>query len=190
MQIILNFKLAKAENIEICQANYVVNPKTNSKQEVNSMKNFKRILTMFLAIVMAVMTIGTTAFAAESTIADYTPVKEQIGADVSIPMRSNGPFTLINESKTITTTSSKAGKIFTSGSGILTFRATFNQVDGNTIVAIRLHNQTRNELIGEWQSSNGTIEVTINVPSGHLLQFEYLLARGTKTVTVTNYAFE
>lgn len=152
------------------------------------MKNFKRIQAMFLAVIMAVMSISTTAFAAESTSMNHTQVEEQIATDVAVPMSNQ--VTLINESKNITTTSSKAGAIFTSGSGILTFRATFNQVDGNTIVAIRLHNQTRHEMIGEWQSSNGTIEVTTNVPSGHSLQFEYLLARGTKTVTVTNYAFE
>lgn len=128
------------------------------------MKTFKRIQAMFLAVVMAVMTIGaTTAFAAERSI---------------VERRLFPP-----EGFSISTTHSAAGQSFTSPSNELHFEASFSK--SNTIVAIRLHDQTTGA-VTEWQDSTGKFDVYVNVTAGNSYIFEYLVASGSGTVYVSN----
>lgn len=156
------------------------------------MKTFKRIQALFLAVIMTVMTFGTTtAFAAESDSTITTTsiamldsskvVQESIGNDIS-PQALTYKFT---DNVNITTTKSAAGTAFGTPVYQIQFNATFKS---GVIVAIRLHDITLNgdRIVQEWQSSNGSISATVNVSPGGTYIFEYLLASGSGTVNVRN----
>lgn len=152
------------------------------------MKNFKRIQAMFLAVIMAVMTIGTTtAFAAEGL-----SMKNVSNQEENIITSGTYDALITKDTCSITTSKSAAGKSFICLTGTIKFNATFNQVDGNTILAVRLYQVTSggNRLLKEWQSSSGSIRDSINVSSNGTYIFEYLLARGNKTVSVSNSIYQ
>lgn len=152
------------------------------------MKNFKRIQAMFLAIIMAVMTIGaTTAFAAENTSMENVHENEK-----NLVASGTYDALITTDRRSITTSKSAAGSSFICLTGTIKFNATFNQVDGNTILAVRLYQVASggNILLREWQSSNGSIRDSISVSPNGTYIFEYLLARGTKTVSVTNSIYQ
>lgn len=132
------------------------------------MKTFKRIQVMLLAVIMAVMTIGTTtAFAAE---------------------RNTVVSNLFKEGYNITTTHSSAGQTFDipeNASEVL-FEARYS--NSNTVVAVRLHDQTTGE-VREWQTTNGRLDIYASVTQGHRYIFEYLVAYGTGTVYVSNTVY-
>lgn len=132
------------------------------------MKNFKRIQAMFLAVIMAVMTIGTTtAFAAE---------------------RSNIARRLFIEGYNISTTSSAAGQSFELPSNASQILFEVRYSNSNTIIAVRLHDQTTGE-VKEWQTSTGKLNVYANATAGHRYIFEYLVASGSGTIHVSNTVY-
>ena len=142
------------------------------------MKNFKRIQSMFLAVIMAVVTFGSsTAFAAGNTSPTEMLNTESITTYETL---------IQSENRTISTTSSAAGSTFMPGALQIRFVATFAS-GSNRIVAIRLHQYLlgNDVVVKEWQSSNGTISDTINVVINAGYCFEYLLASGSQ-VTVYN----
>ena len=141
------------------------------------MKKFKRIQALLLALVMALMTFGTTtAFAA--TAVETEAVQPRVIRAIQILKESSGG---------ITTSRSAAGQAFTSTSNELQFEASYSA--SNTIVAIRLHDQTTGSIVDEWQSSNGSFLHNVNVTKGHRYIFEYLVAYGSGTVYVTNTVY-
>lgn len=142
------------------------------------MKNFKRIQSMFLAVIMAVVTFGSsTAFAAGNTSPTEMLNTESITTYETL---------IQSENRTISTTNSAAGSTFMPGALQIRFVATFAS-GSNRIVAIRLHQYLlgNDVVVKEWQSSNGTISDTINVVINAGYCFEYLLASGSQ-VTVYN----
>ena len=103
------------------------------------MKTFKRIKAMFLMIIMAVITIGTTtAFAAE-------PKNED----------------------TVWIDGSAAGNPFVCRSNFMTAEINFTPSNGSVILAVRLIDQTTNQRINEWQNSDGHMTFKQNVTPGH-----------------------
>lgn len=174
--------------MRISQASNTVQPTSNNTQEVNTMKNFKRIQTMFLAVILAVMSIGTTAFAAESTVTnDSTIVSENVAS--SHPIGSY-PRDLVPEDRNYSFYPSRAGHSFQCKSGKVDINISFTPNDGNTILAVRLKDTSAAYTVKEWQSSNGNIRDYITVTAGHSYIFEYLCAYGTRTITVNNYSSE
>lgn len=141
------------------------------------MKKFKRIQALFLALVMALMTFGTTtAFAA-------TAVETE-----AVQPRTIRAFEILKDfSGGITTSRSAAGQAFTSTSNELLFEASYSA--SNTIVAVRLHDQTTGSVVGEWQTSTGYVDDYVNVTKGHTYIFEYLVAYGSGTVYVSNTVY-
>ncbi len=132
------------------------------------MKNFKRIQAMFFAIIMAVMTIGaTTVFAAERT-------------DVARQ--------LFTEGYNISTTSPAAGQSFElpSNASQIFFQVRYSS--SNTIIAVRLHDQTTGE-VKEWQTSTGRLDEYTDATAGHRYIFEYLVASGSGTIHVSNTVY-
>ena len=130
------------------------------------MKKFKRIQALLLAL----MTFGTTtAFAA--TAVETEAVQPRVIRAIEILKESSGG---------ITTSKSAAGQAFTSTSNELQFEATYSA--SNTIVAIRLHDQTTGSVAGEFLKN-------VNVTKGHRYIFEYLVAYGSGTVYVTNTVY-
>lgn len=132
------------------------------------MKNFKRLTSMLLAVIMVAMTLcSTTAFAAE---------------------RTNVIREIRTDTVSISTSSSKTGYAFVCPSSELMFE--LNNPNSNTIIAVRLHNQTTNTFLGEWQTNKGTLTKNVNVTPGNTYIFEYLVAYGSGSVTVTNKIYE
>ncbi len=145
------------------------------------MKTFKRIQVLFLAVIMAVMTFGaTTAFAAEDT--------DNI---INVTSTQSGLPQLVDDSSIVlsNSTPSVAGKSFVATTPKLWFGVGFTPTNGSVIVAVRLHDKTTNQVVQEWQSSNGAVNATISVTPGHTYIFEYLRAYGTQNVKLHNYGF-
>lgn len=141
------------------------------------MKKFKRIQALFLTLVMALMTFGTTtAFAA--TAVETEAVQPRTTRAIEI---------LEDYSGGITTSRSAAGQAFTSTSNELRFEINYSAT--NTIVAVRLHDQTTGSVVGEWQDSSGDFYKHVQVTKGHTYIFEYLVAYGSGTVYVTNTVY-
>lgn len=144
------------------------------------MKTFKRISAMFMVFALSIMVLGyTTAFAAESTTPTYMTVPASAGDARSIICRQ-----INKDSFNISTTNPHAGYSFNSTSNELLLEIKVS--DSSHIVAVRLHDQTTNQMVGEWQLSSGKIEPYVNVTKGHDYICEYLVASGSGWVTVTN----
>lgn len=134
------------------------------------MKIFKRILTLLLVAIMAISTFGTTtAFAAEQPTYDTNAIRL---------------FEIRKDSKNITATSPANGGTFSSSSNEIRFELRYSKA--NTIVAVRLHDQATGQTIQEWQTSSGSLDMYVNVTPGHSYYFEYLVAYGSGTVSITN----
>lgn len=162
------------------------------------MKNFKRIQAMFLAVIMAVMTIGsTTAFAAESASNGSTWVTtdefEIVGNTVSNVSENSNMITLVNQSfpmSGVHTGSTRTYNYYTLG-----FICNFTDQNGNipsdgTILAVRLYNASTNTFVKEWQGSNGCVlGRTIPITYGNRYYFQYLVAYGTNNLKVDMLIF-
>lgn len=150
------------------------------------MKHFKRIYIILLAVIVTVMSFTTTtAFAAEIYPEQLlSSTAENIEKEYS----ARTVRVLVNEEATISTTHSVAGTPFVFQETRLIFDVDYTPSSG-TVVAVRLHDQTTGE-VREWQSSNGTIVQSVYLTPGHSYIFEYLLASGSGSLTLTNHAYE
>lgn len=149
------------------------------------MKLFKRISAMFMAVIMTVAVFGaTTAFAAEDT----NLYKEDLVAMTSVQRVLPQP---VNDVNIILSNAqpSAAGNPFVAEQPKLWFGVEFTPTNGSVIVAVRLHDKTTNQVVQEWQSSNGSVNKTIPLTIGHTYMFEYLRAYGTQNVRLHNYGF-
>lgn len=156
------------------------------------MKTFKRIQAMFLTVIMAIMTIGTTtAFAAEPQNEDIIWVEGEeftVGSDSEITPRAYINWLVNNE--TFTIQSSTAGNPFVCRSNFMTAEINFTPSNGSVILAVRLIDQTTNQRINEWQDSDGHMTFNQNVTPGHTYIFEYLKAYGNQPITLRCSAYE
>lgn len=151
------------------------------------MKTFKRIQAMFLAVVMAVMTIGaTTAFAAESSV--HTELSSQAVSPASIVTIVNQSFDMTGSHRGATRTYNYSGIgftcQFTDQNG--------KQLSDGTILAVRLYNASTGELVREWQSSNGAIIVaspTLSINKGGRYYFQYMVAYGTQNLNIRMHIY-
>ena len=145
------------------------------------MKKFKRILSLFFAVFMAVMTVGaTTAFAAETNVkADYM--------DNSVSPAAT--TTIVNQ--TFNISGSHTGSVRTYNCNGIGFTCTFKDQNGNpltdgSILAVRLYTRS-GQLVKEWQGSNGMIVVaspSINLTYGGRYYFQYIVAYGTPNMRI------
>lgn len=147
------------------------------------MKLFKRISAIFLAVIMTVTTFGyTTAFAAENTDS------QQKFAVIST---QSNDFQVVNDYNIILSNSrpSAAGNPFVPTTSRLWLGVGFTPTNGSVILAVRLRVYSTNQIVGEWQSSNGSINEIVSVTPGQTYIFEYLRAYGTQNINVHNFGY-
>lgn len=149
------------------------------------MKLFKRISAMFMAIIMTVAVFGTTtAFAAEDTSLHKEDIIEITSVESGLPQPVNDVNVVLSNAQP-----SAAGNPFVAEQPKLWFGVEFYPTNGSVVVAVRLHDKTTNQVVQEWQSSNGSINKVISLTQGHTYIFEYLRAYGTQNVSLHNYGF-
>lgn len=149
------------------------------------MKLFKRISAMSLAVIMAVALLGTsTAFAMENVNLHENTIIESTSNQSGIPQIVDDVGIVLSNAQP-----SIAGNPFVATTPKLWFGVSFRPANGSVILAVRLHDKTTNQVIQEWQSSNGSINQTISLTQGHTYIFEYLRAYGDQTVNLHNYGF-
>ncbi len=149
------------------------------------MKLFKRISAMFMAVIMTVAIFaGTTAFAAEDTNLHKENIIEMTSVQRVLPQPVNDVNIVLSNAQP-----SAAGNPFVAEQPKLWFGVGFSPANGSVVLAVRLHDKTTNQVVQEWQSSNGSISKTIPVTQGHTYIFEYLRAYGTQNVNVHNYGY-
>lgn len=149
------------------------------------MKNFKRIQAMFLAVIMAVMTLGsTTAFAAESITHNDIPIASENNEGIS-PCFYDTDYIGTDRSIKTSPTASAAGYAFYSKSNEIKF--SLETAGYYNVLAIRLHDITNGDIVvKEWQISKQSMETWFGVTKDHKYIFEYLVASGSGDVYVTN----
>lgn len=143
----------------------------------------KKILVMLLTIVMIIMTIGTTAFAAETNY--NAEIQENI-----LEVNTSRSRQIVPGDARLSFYPAISGQHFSCSSGNISIRINFTPNDGGTILAVRLKDVTTGTTVREWQSSNGYIQSSISLSQGHTYYFEYLCAYGNRTITVYNTSFE
>lgn len=145
------------------------------------MKNIKRFAALFLAVVMAVMTIGsTTAFAAEAP-------SEDGWIDCGyIETSSTNRYTITND--TFNMSGSHMGGIRTYNYNYVGFDLmAFPQSGGyltNTVIVIRLYDATTKQVVKEWQCNETYNENGYPITYGHRYQFQYFIAYGTQDIKI------
>ena len=147
------------------------------------MKIFRRFQVIALAVVMAVMTLGTTtAFAAENTTEDAVWVKVD---DVEITSPNSDVFADLIADDTWNINGTHTGVTRKYNYSYLDFGLWMYAQDGSslpsgsTILAIRLYDDTSGGY-REWQTSSEYIfKSTVELTYGHKYHFEYLVAYGT-----------
>lgn len=155
------------------------------------MNIFKRVSTFALILAMvftSVLDIGTTiAFAAE-----VTPEEQEIIETISVS-KENATFSprttggIADDTFNISGYHKGASRVYYCS--YIWIYCHFSNTDGsslgsgNTILAVRLYDDTTGTFIGEWQSSSGLLSQTnISVISGHSYHWEYLVAYGTQNL--------
>lgn len=149
------------------------------------MKLFKRLQALSLAIVMAIMTMGTTtAFAAEPTTENAAWVDAK-----DIEVTATYKTTIIADD-TFNISGSHTGSTRTYNYNNMGFNFYFYDQNGNplpngsTILAVRRYDDTNGD-VKEWQSSNGSIICGLSpISYGHRYHFQYLVAYGTPNVRI------
>lgn len=150
------------------------------------MRKFKRIQAMFLAVILAVMSIGTTTtFAAENTMS--TNYAEETVSPASLTTIVNQTFNINGYHTGSTRTYNYDG---------IGFNCTFKDQNGNaltdgSILAVRLYTSS-GQLVKEWQSSNGMIVVaspTLKLTNGNRYYFQYLVAYGTQNMQINMHIY-
>ncbi len=134
------------------------------------MKLFRRINSLVLAVVMAVMLFGaTTAFAAENSAVPYSTQ-------------------ILNQ--TFNMTGTHVGSSRTYNYNSITFNCYFCNQNGSVlptngaVLAVRLYDDTTNSFVNEWQGNNGVVRGTQSITYGHKYHFEYLVAYGTQSLKI------
>ncbi len=171
------------------------------------MKNLKRIQAFFFAMVMAIFSTGTTAFAAEpnneTTIIDSNIIDITYNDDGSVEttyefeitpdkVDENGIALLSADvDQTFTMTAPYRGSSRSYRGNKLNISVSATDANGNavnTILAVQLHEHYSEDLLCEVQcSANGQPShlYDFNITSGKLYYFQYLIAYGTqKTLRV------
>lgn len=147
------------------------------------MKLFKQIQALMLAVIMAVMTIGsTTAFAAETTNEEVL-VPES--TSVTTMENRSGLTTLVNQSFSMSGTHTGSTRTYNRNNlGVI---CSFTDMNGNTpadgtILSIQLYDASGN-FVTEWQGSNGSVlGPTVPITYGGRYYFRYAVAYGTQNL--------
>lgn len=166
------------------------------------MKTFKRIQAIFFAIVMAIFSTGTTAFAAEP--ANPEPVVNGNVVDVNYnddgSVKTTYEFEItpdkVNEDgiallsadvdQTFTMTSSHRGATRSYGGNFLDITVTVTGPNGSsvgTILAIRLYDNNTGRMLTEiqrWADCNLGTYFDIPITRGQPYYFQYLIAYGSQ----------
>lgn len=165
------------------------------------MKTFKRISAFFLAMIMAVLSMGTTAFAVEpnedTSVVNGNIVDVTYNDDGSIETTYELEITQDKENgygiallsnpvdQTFTMTDSHRGSTRTYNNNYLDFKVDATDSNGNavsTILAIQLYSKSNNLIREEQVWANGNSYSYLNIPitSGSAYYFKYLIAYGTQ----------
>lgn len=153
------------------------------------MKTFKRIQAMFLTVIMAIMTIGTTtAFAAEPQNEDIVWVEGEeftVGSDSEITPRAL--TTIVNQKFNISgehTGSTRTYNYYNVGV-ICSFKDRNGNIPSDgTILSIQLYNAA-GQKVHEWQGSNGVVlGQTVPITYGGRYFFKYAVAYGTRDLNL------
>lgn len=160
------------------------------------MKLFKRISAMMLAVIMTVMTLGTTtAFAAEPVTEDAVWVtSEEIEVvDNNELAPQSAVVTVLNQSFSMSGT--HTGSTRTYNYNNIGFNCSFTNQNGNTpsdgtVLAVRLYNASTGALVNEWQGSNGYVAApAFSINYGGRYYFKYLVAYGTQNLKINMWIF-
>lgn len=156
------------------------------------MNKIKRFYALLLAVIMAIMSIGTTtAFAAETTREEFISIEtvsvENVNDDESGVMPAVLE-TVLHQTFSISGVHTGSTRTYNLDqiSFICTFKDSNNQTltDG-TILAIRLYDATTNTLVQEWQDSDGDIVTQMfSINRSHRYYFQYLVAYGTQNLNL------
>lgn len=152
------------------------------------MKVLKKIQALILVAIIAIMSFGTTAFAAE--VSPKNSVTERFSCTEEIPddVNSIQPrilTTIVDQSFTMS--SVHTGSTRTYNYNNLGAICTFTDMNGNipadgTILAIRLYD-SNNNLVKEWQGNGGNVICnTVGINYGGRYYFKYLVAYGTQNL--------
>ena len=148
------------------------------------MKVFKKIQALVMVAIIAITSLGTTAFAAE--VSPRNSVTEEVSADENI-IQPRVLTTIVDQSFSMSgvhTGSTRTYNYYNLGA-----ICTFTDMNGNipsdgTILAIRLYD-SNNNLIKEWQGSRGNVLCTpVGIKNGGRYFFKYLVAYGTQNIKV------
>ena len=149
------------------------------------MKHLKKMGTLLLVAIIAIMSIGTTAFAAEKTVvnnSNVTVLEKSITPYANATIVS--PGTKIQQSFNMTDYHRGATRKYNVNE--ISYLASISSQTGtpvDNIIAIRLCDE-QNNIVNEFQMwANGNPQaVNLNVINGEKYHFEYVLAYGNPTL--------
>lgn len=166
------------------------------------MKTFKRISAFFLAMIMAVLSMGTTAFAVETNedtsvvngnIVDVTynddgSIETTYELEITQDKENGYGIALLSNpvDQTFTMTDSHRGSTRTYNNNYLNVTVSATDTNGNavnTVLAVRLHKSPNGEHLYEMQCAANGLSVTsydIPITNGGTYYFQYLIAYGTQ----------